>query len=251
MIRLRPMLALACAGSITFATLACAATDPARLLSRMRQAVEAGNDMIAGFDLEMGNAKGEVVRWTGTYYRRGSANARVRLVFDLPLDLRGTEVMTWRDAEDISHTRIYLPALRRARDIEGEMLGESFLGTDFNYEDIGLEYVTSHDNELHGENTIEGHACYRVSSRPGHGWWYKKILRFIDKTNDLPLRTEYYDQTGTLWKVRKFERVQTIQRHPTPIVISMATIPVGTWTSMTFHDVHYDTGLPANIFEIP
>ena len=78
--------------------------------------------------------------------------------------------------------RVYLPALRRVREFTHGPRRQSFLGTDFNYEDLGFDPVDAPHNELHGENTIRGQACYRVSSKPGPHSRYSKILRFVDKS---------------------------------------------------------------------
>ena len=144
------------------------ANDAMRILQDMRRAIEPAKDMRAELDVEMTNTDGESVHWTGKLYRRGGTDARMRLVFESPLDLRGTEVATSRTVDGMNHTRIYLPALRRVRDLEGDARGEAFLGTDFNYEDIGLESLRPEESDVHGEDKIDGRACYRLSSRPGH-----------------------------------------------------------------------------------
>jgi hypothetical protein len=66
-----------------------AAIDVTDLLARMRSAGEPGRDMRATFDLVMTNAQGERVRWGGQFYRLGGLQAKKRLVFDSPIDLRG------------------------------------------------------------------------------------------------------------------------------------------------------------------
>jgi len=127
-----------------------AATDVTDVLARMRRAIEPGRDMRASFELVMTNAQGERVRWGGQFYRLGGLQAKKRLVFDSPVDLRGVSVSVQRTDGARDRTRIYLPFVRRVREIESDMRGESFLGTDFNFEDLGLEELEFHEHALRG-----------------------------------------------------------------------------------------------------
>ena len=111
-----------------------AAADVADVLARMRRAVEPGGDMRAGVELIMTNAHGERVRWQGEFYRIDGANPRKRLVLESPEDLRGVSVTVQRVDTGADRYRIYLPFVRRVREIEADERGEPFLGTDFNYE---------------------------------------------------------------------------------------------------------------------
>ena len=225
------------------------AIDVTELLARARQALEPGTDMRAGFDFTIANARGESVHWTGVYYRRSVPDSRIRLLFDSPLDLRGTDVVVRRATDGISRTRIYLPGLRREREIDADMRGESFLGTDFNYEDLGLQHLDFQQHTLVGEEELDGRACYRLESVPDRGWWYGKIVRSIDTKTFLPRRTEYYDRSGVLWKVRTFNDVKTVNGFPTATRIAMQTVPTGTSTTITLSDIQYNTKLADVLFE--
>jgi hypothetical protein len=148
-------------------------------------------------------------------------------------------------------TRIYLPFVRRVREIESDMRGESFLGTDFNFEDLGLEELEFHEQALRGEEEFQGRACYRMESVPDRSWWYGRIVRCVDKKDYLPRLTQYYDPAGLLYKVRTFERVETIDGHPTPVDVLMEVIPGRTSSRLVLRDVEYDTGLEDELFVAP
>jgi outer membrane lipoprotein-sorting protein len=225
------------------------AEDVSDILGRMRQALEAGKDMRAAVEFEIANGSGDSVRWAGSYYRNSGPNARTRLVFDSPPDLRGTAITVQRASDGATHTYVYLPAIHRVRDLQGDMRGESFLGTDFNYEDVGFEPFAFQQHALRGGGHTQGRDCYLVESIPDYGWWYGKILRYVDKETYLPLRTEYHDRSGILWKVRTLDVVETIGSHPTPTQLTMGTVASGTSTRITLRDVAYDTGFPESLFE--
>jgi len=150
-------------------------------------------------------------------------------------------------SDNVSQTRIFLPGLRRWRNIQADMRGEAFLGTDFNYEDLGFQHMEFQEHKLESYDE-EARDCYRVASIPQEGWWYARIVRCIDKKTYLPLRTEYYNRTGTLWKVRTLDGVKTIKSFPTASRITMQTLPTGTQTRITLSEIQYDVGLPDALF---
>ena len=142
------------------------AADVTAVLARMRRAVEPGGDMRAGVELVVTNAHGERVRWQGEFYRIDGANPRKRLVLESPDDLRGVSVTVQRVDTGADRYRIYLPFVRRVQEIEADQRGEPFLGTDFNYEDLGLEKLEFEQHSLRSEDQVAGRPCYRVESIP-------------------------------------------------------------------------------------
>jgi len=227
------------------------ALDVMQVLARMRGATAVGKDMRATVSFEIVNAKGESVHWAGSYYRRNVPDERIRLVIDSPIDLRGTEVTLVAGHDGLAHQRLYLPALRRVRDLQADMRGESFLGTDFNYEDLGVQPLDFQQQTLREGEDPEGRDCVFLESVPQSGWWYGRIVRCIDRKTYLPLRTEYYDRAGVLWKIRTLEGIKIIKSYPTATVVTMQTVPARTLTRITFSDIQYDTGLADVLFEGP
>jgi len=227
------------------------ALDVTQVIDRVRSVTSPGKDMRASFDFEMVNAKGESVHWKGSYYRRSAPDERVRLVIDSPADLRGTEVTVASGSDGLAHQRLYVPSLRRVRDLRADMRGESFLGTDFNYEDLGFQHLDFQQQSLVEGKDPEGRDCFLLESVPQSGWWYGRIKYCVDRKTYLPLRTEYYDRAGVLWKIRTLEGIKTIKSYPTPTVITMQTVPARTLTRITLSDVQYDTGLADVLFEAP
>jgi hypothetical protein len=135
------MVTVALVGAMPVRAVGAADLDVTRVINRVQGATAPGKDMRATIEFEIVNAKGERVHWGGSYYRRGAPDARMRLVLDSPVDLRGTEVVLSPGPDRIAHQRLYVPALRRVRDLQADMRGESFLGTDFNYEDLGVQQL--------------------------------------------------------------------------------------------------------------
>jgi hypothetical protein len=225
------------------------AIDVTDLLSRMRAATEPGRDMRATFELVLTNQNGERSEWGGQFYRTSGATARQRIVLESPVDLRGVCLTAERAAPGRDSMRVYLPSIRRVRQIEQDMRGESFLGSDFNYEDLGFEQLEYAKHAIQGDGEVDGRPCYLVESDPDRSWWYGRIVRCIDKADYLPRRTEYFDPAGQRFKLRTFDRVEKIKGHPTPVQITMTALLSRTSSRIVLRDVEYDTGLDPGVFQ--
>ncbi len=216
------------------------AADAEKLLSRMWATLVPRAHMRGHFTLEVDNGKGWSNTWTGRVERVGGAEPWIRLDIDTPRDLRGIQFTVQRNREDADEIHVFLPSVRRVRTIYGNMRGESFLGTDFNFEDLGFEQLAAKSHEMVGEDVVDGRPCDEVETIPVDNWWYSKIVRCIDREDYVPRRTKYYDDAGELFKVRTFDDVETIGGHPTPLRLRMDSVKLGTFSTITLSHVTYE-----------
>jgi hypothetical protein len=207
------------------------------ILAKMQKAVEPGKDMRASFEMTVTSRSNTSVSWTGDYYRKGS---KKRVVFQAPVDIKGVDLVVERRPDGSNLFKLYLPVLRRLRTIESDVRGEAFFGTDFNFEDLGFEQLSSTKHKILGEDSVGGRACYKIESIPDKGWWYGRIVRCVDKQDYLPRWTDYFAHNGELIKQRTFDKVDTVQSYPTPKEITMRTVPAKTQSRLRFGDVKYD-----------
>jgi len=217
------------------------------ILAKMAKAVEPGKDMRATFEMTITSRSNQQVSWTGEYYRKGD---KKRVVFRSPVDIKGVDLAVERMRDGMNSFKLYLPVIRRLRTIERDVRGEAFFGTDFNYEDLGFEQLSSTKQKILGEDNVAGRACYKVESVPAKGWWYGRIVRYVDKEDYLPRRTEYFAQNGEAFKQRTFERVEPIQSYPTPMEITMRTLPAKTQSRLRFSEVKYDTNFADDLCSV-
>ncbi len=68
---------------------------------------------------------------------QGGAGDRMLMRFTYPNDIAGTGFLVWEHPGGDDERFLYLPALGRVRRIAGSERQESFVGSDFTYEDIG------------------------------------------------------------------------------------------------------------------
>ena len=223
-------------------------TDVTEVLQRMADALETARDLRASATFIIESEHGERIRWSAQYYRRSGPDGRMRLIFEDPIDLRGVDLTVRRREDEVDEIRVYFPAIRRVRLLDADMRGESFLGTDFNYEDLGLEDLDFQKHTLLDDGEFEGEPCYRVRSVPAQSWFYGEIVRCIDKKSFLPRRTEYHSPAGQHYKTRTLDVVETIDEHTIPTRIAMRNLVSGTSTTIVYSDVILNSGLKESIF---
>jgi hypothetical protein len=225
------------------------AIDVMQVLENMRTAQSPGRDMRAKVEFVIENAGQPAIRWSGSFERL-TAPAIQRLVLDRPADLAGVTVIVRGGPREMHGVEIYLPFVRRVREIGRDMRGVSFMGTDFNFEDLGFVELDYQRHEIVGDDVIDGRPCHRVDSVPQRGWWYGRISRCVDAEDFLPRRTDYFAPGGDRFKTRLMH-VETIAGHPTPTRIEMRVAPANAETTLILTDVEYDVGLDPSHFTVP
>jgi hypothetical protein len=185
---------------------------------------------------------------TGVAARRSTGDRRAMLIVMLsPESIRDT---AWLLQVEPSRTAqwVYQPELRRIRQIVPVEGFEAFLGTEYTYADLGL--IDLHPvHRLVGEDMRDGMRAYRVESLPRDPWYYARIETWVAVDSFAPLARDYYDRTGTLWKVERFGPVQSMNGVPTVLRRELEDRQAGGRTTMETRNVQYDVQLPDDVFD--
>ena len=90
---------------------------------------------------------------------------------------------------------IYLPTLRRVRRIAAEEGGQSFMGSDFTYDDMSSRDIDDDVHTLLREENLDGVPCYVVKSVPkdAKNSQYHHRVSWVRKDNFIPIRVEIYE----------------------------------------------------------
>ena len=120
---------------------------------------------------------------------------------------------------------VYLSAVRRLRNLIGTRRTDSFMGSEFSYED--LDIAAPVESEWKSVERIEenGRPLVRVTGAPYAS--YERVETVIDPATSLPVRVSYYDRSGELFKRATFGEIQTIDGHPMPTRIEMDDVQTG------------------------
>lgn len=232
--------------------------DAGTIVSRSSAAFYyAGNDMRARVTMDLIDRDGGTRTRVLTMLRVDEAeggNQRYFMYFHEPGDVRGMTFMVWKYPERQDDRWIFVPAVDLVRRIAADDAFSSFVGSDFTYEDVSGRDVNADTPTLVREERLGERPCYVLQRVPAAAADYARRLSWIDEANFLPLKEEYYDAQGTLFRVFTADRVEEIASGqggatlPTVTRRTMRNLGTGHRTEVRFDSVAYDQGLAADDF---
>jgi len=179
---------------------------------------------------------------------------RTVLFFESPPEVKGVGFLQWADPHAADEQWLYLPELKRVRKISAGAKHESFVGTDFSYDDLAIigQITDWTDSDARTsvvrDDTVDGAHCRVIEFDPvGKDVTYGKILTWL--TDDLLIvKFEMYDKSGRLEKVLGLGDIRKIGAIPTPFRLEMQDVRSGSHTIVTLSEVKYDTGMADALF---
>jgi outer membrane lipoprotein-sorting protein len=172
-----------CAGS--------AHADPtaAELLVKIDQALNAFNDAVFESKLVMKQDNGQQREYVFTTYQKVPHKRLVR--FSAPGDVKGMGVLI--ESEDTMY--VYLPGFQRVRRMGTHVKNQSFMGSDFSFEDMAeIAYGNVYNAKLVGSD--DKNWILELTAKPGQDLEFPKIKLWADKTMFQPTRLDYFDASG-------------------------------------------------------
>ena len=176
---------------------------------------------------------------------------RTFLEIKAPANVKGTRfLMIAKDG--ITDQRIYLPSLGKVRRITGESEGtESFLGTDFSYNDMAyLQRDSSLDtHKILREEEYGGVPCYVIESTPKNSKSeYSKTDVWVEKDSRHVVKIAFYDRKNVPVKILEMSNYQMTDGVDTPRITKMTTLALNTATSIHIIKMQYNMNIPEKIF---
>jgi outer membrane lipoprotein-sorting protein len=246
--------AFAAAGALLASAPATAdeAPDADRIVAQMKAALEPDKPSVRTMTMSV-RQDGESQAFTVAQARsKVAGEPRSLTVLLAPDDARGLAYLVADKAPGSKENKewLYVPVVRRVRELVPAENYTSFLDSDFTYADLGFLDLGS-TNKLLGSDTVGGKKAYKVESIPGSTtkqWYYARIVTWVDAETLLPLRREYYAPSGLMFKVATFDSVSRVDGMPTPFRITMENIPNRTSSELTVTNVTYAAKIPDEIF---
>jgi hypothetical protein len=138
---------------------------------------------------------------------------KMMLFTEFPPDASGTAFMRWGylpEAGKNADQWLYLPSLNTLRRVSVRDPGDSFLGSDLNYQDISYRPLDADEHKLLREEVRDGQAYYVVESRAKErNPLYGRVLTWATKADDWAdcniRRIEFYDTRDSLIKVQTLD----------------------------------------------
>ena len=180
---------------------------------------------------------------------------RTLLHFTLPNDIRGTGFLVWEHPDGEDERFLYLPSLGRVRRIAGSEAQESFVGSDFTYEDIGGRELEDYTYTLVAEDETwtapdgSRHAVWRLESKSTTpGARFPRVVSLIRKDILIAVRAEIFNRRNERQKTFDAKRVEKVDGYWTVTAMTMADAAEGTRTDLIVDKAEYGVGLKPGDF---
>lgn len=209
--------------------------------------------------MELINKRGKTREREMVYYMKGNTEEmRDSLVrFLSPADIKGTGLLTYEHKVGADDRWLYLPGLRRERRLASSDQQDSFMGSDFSYEDMTLIFIDDFKYKIIGEDTINGEPCWLVESlhsteegQKDSG--YSKQIFYINKAHRYTMGVDYYNKKHDKFKQMRVTNVayfdQVKKWRPTEQV--MENLKTGHKTRLIYRDYQFNEAVPEDFLTI-
>lgn len=178
---------------------------------------------------------------------------RLLIRFTYPNDIRGTSFLVWEHPNADDERFLYLPSLARVRRIAGTETQESFVGTDFTYEDIGGREFDEYTYAIVEENAAwsgpptelrAGKPAWRLESRrKDASAQFPRVVSLIPKDSFVVVHAEIYNRRNEKQKVYTVRRLEQIKGIWTALDAEMTNALEKSRTELTIEQIDYNVGL--------
>jgi hypothetical protein len=168
------------------------------------------------------------------------------VVFSQPSDLRGMTYLVHKHATANDDRWLYLPGLDLVKRIAAGDNRTSFAGAHYFYEDVSGRRPDDDHHELI-ESTVE-HYVLRHRPRDKSLVEFAQYTTWIDKQTFLPVKIDYSNEAGKVYRRVEVLKVEKIQGHPTVTASRVSDLQNGGATDMQFRYIAYDRDTPAEVF---
>ena len=151
-------------------------------------------------------------RQVGEYGRCKDNLSDVVMIFFSPAAVKDTRFLQKENKGRDDDKWIYLPAMKSVRRIGASNGSESFVGTEFSYDDMSTREVDEDKHELLKESEDKGNFkdLYVVKSTPLNpkSSQYSYRISWVTKDSWIPVYIELYDKKGKLNKINEIRVIE-------------------------------------------
>lgn len=173
--------------------------------------------------------------------------SRSVIVFHRPASVQHTRFLSLENPDRDDDQWIYLPALKRVRRIAASEGEDSFMGTEFSYDDLKSREAEDFRHRITGEGVILDYPCWIIEStpKPETDSNYGRIRHWVTKDPEVrsDLKMELYDEEGRLAKSFIVEKLELIDGYWTPTSAVMLNERNGRATRLIQERLELDRGV--------
>lgn len=149
----------------------------------------------------------------------------------------------------------FVPTINRAVKMPPSMMSQSWMGSDFNNDDLVREssMITDYTHKLLRKETIRGQECYVIESTPNEDapvvWG--KLISWITTEKHLQWKVEFYDEDEEVVQTMEGFEPKEFDGKTLPSRIRMTPADVeGEYTEMTYNSLEFDVEFEENFFTV-
>jgi hypothetical protein len=188
--------------------------------------------------------------------RYGPDASRSIMFFRAPPQVQGIGFLQWIVPQEPDRQWLYLPALKRTRQISGGARTESFVGTDFSFEDLSIMADVLDWGEdkasagLTGMETIDGHDSDIIELKPtaAADVSYGKLRLWLGRDDQVVRKYEFWSADGQLAKTLLLSDVRDVGGIPSAHRLEMRNERTGSHTTVELIALSYNSGLDDDVF---
>lgn len=226
-----------------------AADSPQVLQQRMKAWLEPTQASTRKMAMTIRSGK-EVSQWSAAQARGMQDGAKFVLTVLLsPADLRGTALLVKEESGKPNLEWLYVPYLRRVRQVLPADEFESFLNTEFTYADLGFVDLRNRTPKILGDDSIDGVATVQLQETLKDQRTFSRVITWVVPATGQPLRREYFDVGNRLWMSETFENIAVVHDVPTAHRVRMEDVQTGYGSEYRASDIAYGVTLPKELFD--
>ncbi len=175
---------------------------------------------------------------------------RLLIRFTYPNDIKGTAFLVWEHPSAEDERFLYLPSLGRVRRIAGTETQESFVGSDFTYEDIGgrefdeYSYSILDEQASWGEPGGASRPAWRLESRrKAASAQFPRVVSLVLKDTFVVVQADIYNKRNEKQKVYTVRRLEQVEGIWTVMASDMTNAVEKSRTELTVENADYNVGL--------
>jgi outer membrane lipoprotein-sorting protein len=237
-------------GSFALSANAEALTDADEIIAKADHAsYYAGEDGRSEVRMIITDAQGRQQRRQFTVLRRDvddTGDQQFLVVFSQPSDVRNTAFLVEKHVDRDDDRWLYLPGLDLVKRISAGDKRTSFVGAHYFYEDVSGRRPSDDTHEL-TETTDEFYVLRHVPKDP-QSVEFSRYVTWIDRETFLPMKIEYTNPAGDIYRRVEVLEVEEFDGHPTVTTSRVSDLLTGGQTDMQFRYIKYDVGIPDSVF---
>ncbi len=167
------------------------------------------------------------------------------VIFDRPLDIKGTALLSYSHILKPDDQWLYLPALKRVKRISSSNKSGPFMGSEFAYENISSQELKKYDYKWLSDEPCGGLQCFVLEQQPLYkNSGYTRQVAWYDKSEYRLQRIDYYDRKNSLLKTLTFSDYrQYLGKYWRPHDLYMVNQQTGKKTRLVYEKYEFRSGL--------